>query len=259
MKLQGLLLIVFFSFLAFTVGVNAQAGFDDMTLVQIIILAGADAVNPCALAVLTMILLSIVTYNPTSKRQILLAGLAFSLSIFITYLFYGLIIIKFFQTAVAVFSSGTFIIRTILGIIAIILGVMNIKDYLYYKPGGLGTEMPMKLRPLVKRFTSDVTSAKGAFVVGIFVTLFLLPCTIGPLFIAAGILSVYDLLFTLPILLLYNLIFIAPMLAITFAIYIGVRNIGDVSKWKEDNIKYLHLIAGISILLIGIAILAGWV
>ncbi|GAG48195.1 unnamed protein product, partial [marine sediment metagenome] len=48
----------------------------ELTLLQITSLAAIDAVNPCALAVLTLMLIAILTYNPKKKINILLAGFA---------------------------------------------------------------------------------------------------------------------------------------------------------------------------------------
>ena len=110
------------------------------------------------------------------------------------------------------------------------------------------------------RFTATwpkVTSTKGAFLTGIIVTAFLLPCTIGPYVIAAGILSVFDMFQNVPILLLYNLVFVAPMLGIIGGIYLGLSKVQDVYQWKEKNISKLHLIAGIVIVGLGIALLLG--
>jgi len=81
----------------------------------------------------------------------------------------------------------------------------------------------------------------------------------GPYIIAAGILSVYDMIQTAPILLLYNLIFILPMLAIVGIVYLGLGKVHDVYLWKERNITKLHLIAGCIILGLGIAMLLGLV
>ena len=119
--------------------------------------------------------------------------------------------------------------------------------------------MPLFLRPNLIKIISGVTSPTGAFVVGLFVTLFLLPCTIGPYVIAGGILSSINLLATLPWLLLYDLIFVLPMLIIVGLIYAGISKIDDLVGWKDKNIRYLHLIAGIIILVIGVLILLGLV
>ncbi|MEE9323534.1 MAG: hypothetical protein V3U72_03225 [Candidatus Aenigmarchaeota archaeon] len=229
----------------------------ELSIPYILFLAGVDAVNPCALAVLILILVGILTREPEKKRKILFVGLAFTLAIYVTYFLYGLIIIQVFKTAVEAIAGIQLYLYKILGVVAIILGILNIKDFFRYKPGGLATEMPISWRPKVRRITSTVTSTKGAFVIGIFVTLFLLPCTIGPYVIAGGILSVISLLETVPWLIIYNMVFVLPMLAITFIIYVGYTTVENVSGWKERNIRYLHLIAGIVMFLLGVAMLFG--
>ena len=230
----------------------------NLTLVKLVSLAAVDAINPCALAVLTLMLIAILTYNPKKKRNVLLAGFAFTASVFVMYLFYGVIIVKFFQVVQTLTAVRLWLYK-ILGVGAIILGILNIKDFIKYKPGGFGTEMPLSLRPKVKKIISKVTSPKGAFGVGIFVTIFLLPCTIGPYVIAGGILSVFELINILPLLLLYNIIFVMPMVAITLIIYAGFAKVENVSEWKEKNIKKLHLIAGIIMFALGIAMVFGFV
>ncbi len=230
---------------------------EKLTVAKVVGLAAVDAVNPCALAVLTLMLIAILTYNPTDKRKVLLAGLAFTVAVYVMYMFYGLVIIRFFQI-IQVLTSIRLTLYKILGGLAVILGILNIKDYLWYKPGGLGTEMPLSLRPTVKKIISGVTSPSGAFVVGLFVTVFLLPCTMGPYVIAGGLLSAFELLKTIPWLLLYNAIFVLPMVAITIIVYLGMVQVEDVGEWKDKNIRKLHLIAGIIMLFIGIGMVLGW-
>jgi hypothetical protein len=237
---------------------KTDSNIEKLTLAKLISLALVDAVNPCALAVLTLMLIAILTYNPKNKKNLLLAGLAFATSVFIMYLIYGLIIIKSFQLIQAL-TSVRIILYKILGGVAILLGALNIRDFVTYRPGSLGTEMPMKLRPKLKKLISKVTSPKGAFVVGLFVTLFLLPCTIGPYVIAGGILSTSTLIKTIPPLLLYNFIFILPMIILTFIVYKGVAKVDDISGWKDKNIRKLHLVAGIIMFLLGIAMILGLV
>ena len=230
---------------------------EKLTMAKIISLAIVDAVNPCALAVLMLMLIAILTYNPRNKTKVLLAGLAFTLSVFIMYFLYGLIIIKFFQIVQALTTVRLFLYKT-LGAVAIVIGALNIKDFCYYKKGCIGTEMPIFLRPKVKKIISKVTSPSGAFIVGLFVTIFLLPCTIGPYIIAGGILSAMAIIKTIPPLLLYNAIFVIPMIITTSIVYFGISKVEDISGWKDKNIKVLHLIAGIIMLLLGIGLLFGW-
>ncbi|RLI98149.1 MAG: hypothetical protein DRO99_01430 [Candidatus Aenigmatarchaeota archaeon] len=239
-----------------TGGPSGVAG--EMTWAKIFSLAAVDAVNPCALAVLSLMLIAIITYNPKNRKNILLAGLAFTLSVYVLYMVYGLVIIKFFQFIQAL-TSIRLLLYQVLGVVAIVLGILNIRDFFSYKPGSIGTEMPMSLRPKVKKIINGITSPSGAFIVGAFVTVFLLPCTIGPYIIAGGILSAMELLQTLPMLLVYNLIFVTPMIAITLVVYGGITGVKDVSEWKDKNIRYLHLIAGTIIALLGAAMVLGLV
>lgn len=230
----------------------------ELTLLKILSLAAVDAVNPCEIAVLTMILVAILTADPKNKKRVLMAGLMFSLAIVLMYIVYGLVIIKFFQVVQMLKGVGLVIFK-VLAVLAIILGVLNIKDFFSYRPGGFMTEMPIFLRPKVKKLIASVTSPRGAFVIGLLVTLFLIPCTMGPYFIAGGLLSSLELLKTIPWLVLYNLIFILPMVIITLVVYFGFTTVENVSGWKERNIRYLHLVAGVILVLLGIAMILGLV
>lgn len=230
---------------------------DTINLARITTLALADSVNPCAIAVLAMVLLSILIQNPDKKRKVLFGGLAFVLAVYIGYMFYGIIIIQFFKTFAGFLRENSSIIYNGLALIAMIIGVLNIREFFVYRPGGFATEMPIWMRPKVKKIISKVTSAKGAFLIGFIVTIFLLPCTIGPYIVASGLLAQLGTLKAMPWLLYYNLIFVLPMLAITIIIYLGFAKIDEVSGWKDKNIKILHLIAGILLFLVGLGLLMG--
>jgi hypothetical protein len=201
--------------------------------------------------------MAMLLQDPKARYRILAGGFMFALAVFILYFLYGLIMIQFFSHLIPETGLISSYIFKGFGIIAISLGVLNFKDFLKYKPGGIATEMPLSLRPKVKSLIAKATSPKGAFVVGLLVTVFLLPCTIGPYIIASGKLSVMQFLHTIPLLLLYNAIFVAPMIAITLIIYFGLATIEKISGWKETNIRYLHLIEAIILIIIGILMFTG--
>ncbi|MEN7981845.1 MAG: hypothetical protein ABFQ65_00160 [Nanoarchaeota archaeon] len=230
----------------------------DINFFRITALALADSVNPCAIAVLTMVLMSILIQNPEKKKKVLYAGLAFVASVYIGYLFYGIIIIQFFKTFAQFLRESSNIVYNGLAILAMILGGLNIKDFFYYKKGGIATEMPIFLRPKLKKITQKIISPTGAFAIGFFVTLFLLPCTIGPYIIASGLLAELGVLGAIPWLLYYNLLFVLPMLIIVLIVYLGFTRVEEVSGWKDLNIKRLHLITGILLFAVGFALLMGW-
>ncbi|MFA5953303.1 MAG: hypothetical protein WC812_01795 [Candidatus Pacearchaeota archaeon] len=231
----------------------------DLSFLRITTLALADSINPCAIAVLAMVLMSILIQNPDKKRKVLFAGLFFAIAIYIGYLFYGLIIVQFFKIFSEFLSKNSFYVYKGLAILAILFGLLNIKDFFYYKKGSFGTEMPLFLRPKVKIIIEKITSPVGAFVIGFLVTLFLLPCTIGPYIIASGLLSELGFAKAFLWLLYYNLIFILPMIIITLIVYFGFKKVDEVQGWKERNVKILHLIAGILLILVGFGILFNWI
>lgn len=228
----------------------------EITWGKTIMLALADCVNPCALSVLTLMLFAIITYNPGDRKQILLSGLAFVLAVIIMYLFYGFLIIKAFQFIQSIATFKLYLYKG-LGIAAMLLGILELKDFFFYKPGSVGTEMPLFLRPKVNKLISKITSPVGAFGIGLFVTLFLLPCTIGPYVILGGMVAQGGFLASLPHLLLYNVIFVLPMTAVTIAVYLGSSKIDDIGKWREKNIRKMHLISGALIFIMGLLMLLG--
>jgi cytochrome c biogenesis protein CcdA len=231
---------------------------DAINFLRITSLAIADSINPCEIAVLTMILITILIKYPDNRKKVLYGGLSFVAAIYIGYLIYGAIIIQFFTTFAEFMRQNSNYVYKGLAILAMIIGALNIKDYFMYQPGGVATEMPIWMRPRLKMIIKDVTSPLGAFIIGFLVTLFLLPCTIGPYIVASGLLSELGLIGALPWLLYYNILFVLPMLIIVGIVYYGFAKVEEVSGWKERNIKKLHLAAGILLFAVGVALLVGW-
>ena len=228
----------------------------NFSLDSLILLAVADAVNPCELAVLIILMTAILSRYPKQKKKALHAGLAFSFAIFLMYSIFGLLIIagfKFLNDALNI--SGAFFFSA-LAVLAIILGLLNLKDSVVYGGGGFIMEVPQKWRPKMKSIISGTTSVKGAFVAGLIVSFFLTPCTAGPYFVATGMLSAFDWVVAMPYFILYMIIFISPMVIITLLTYVGFTKVEDMGGWRERNLKKLHLVAGLIMLAIGLLMLA---
>jgi len=229
---------------------------EPISITKILGLALADSINPCAISVLLLMLVAITTYNPKDRKQILLSAGAFILAVIVMYMVYGFLIIRAFQFLQSITVFKEYLYKG-LGVIALILGLLEIKDFIKYKPGSVGTEMPMFLRPKVQNVISKITSPMGAFGLGLFVTLFLLPCTIGPYVILGGMLSALDYLKSVPYLLVYNIIFVLPMIAISLLVFFGTKGIKDISDWKDNNVRKMHLVSGIAMCILGIIMFFG--
>lgn len=213
-------------------------------------MALVDSINPCAIAVLVILLGALMLIN--EKKRALKGGLAFTAAIYISYFLFGLGISYTLQ-----FAQGmAFYIFKGVGVLAVIIGLANIKDFFWYGGGGFVMEIPRKWRPTLIGMLKKVTSPLGAFLIGFAVTLFELPCTGGPYFVVLGLLSAYgDIYRVIPILLYYNVFFVLPLLVITALIYFGLSSVEEAGKWKERNIKALHLVSGLVMVGLGIWIL----
>jgi len=229
---------------------------DIFSIAKITSLALVNSVNPCQIAMLVLVLVVILTQNQqSSKRKILFSGLAFILAVFLGYLFYGIVLVQLFQTFAATLKSYSIYLRYGLTIFAMIIGALQIKDYFMYKPGNVGTEMPLSLRPRAKLWINRITSPGGAFLIGLVITLFLAPCTMAPLIVTTEALSTLGTLGALPWLLYFNFIVVLPLIIITLIVYKGFTTIENNAEWRERNIKKLHLVAGILLFGTGLIIL----
>jgi cytochrome c biogenesis protein CcdA len=220
-----------------------------LTLRELISLGIADSVNPCTLGVMTVMLIAILTYNPEKRRRVLSSGMAFTGSVYFMYLFYGLAAVKFWQI-IKVFTIISPYLYKILGIAAIILGAKDIYEFI---KGGASCSVV----PVISNQLQKIASPGGAAVLGALVSVFLLPCTIGPYVILTGMLSILQLINTLPYLLFYNAIFVLPMVMITLIVYFGLSTIDDISLWQAKNMKYLNLTAGVIMAILGVIIFLG--
>ena len=210
--------------------------------------AAVDAINPCAFAVLIILLTTILSSG--KRKRALYSGVAFILAIYMSYFFMGL---GFYSAIRASGITNSFFMAV--AIFAIVLGLLNLKDFFWYGKGIL-MEVPRKWRPKMKKIIRSVTSIPGAFFVGLIVSLFLLPCTSGPYLVILGLLAeTTTRAYAVFLLLIYNLIFILPMLIITFLVYFGLTTTDKAEKWRQNKLKILHFIAGIILILLGMGMI----
>jgi len=204
-----------------------------------------DAVNPCACAVL-ILLLGTILVGKKSKSQVIKAGLAFTASTLISYLLMGFGL--FYAIRIAGIQQYIYLGVSIL---SIFIGLGNIKDYIW--PGKwFHMEVPQSWRPKVQGITSSVTSVPGAFGIGFLVSIFLLPCTSGPYVVIIGMLSKSASKFmAIWMLIIYNLIFILPFILITLGVGYGLTTTAKIEKLRKKKLREIHLVTGLIMFLIG--------
>lgn len=233
------------------VNMNDGKASADVSLIVLIWAALVDAINPCAFAVLILLVATVISAK--GRKGGLYSGLLFSLAIFISYFLMGLGLYK----ALGFFNLPK-IFSIVIGTIAIIIGLANLKDFFWY--GKIFVmEVPFSWRPKMQAIIRNVTSPLGALGAGFLVSLFLLPCTSGPYIVILGLLAQREnLTRTVSLLVLYNLIFVLPMIIITIGMYFGIRARG-LENWRQKNIRLLHLVAGAIMLFIGMYLVYTWI
>jgi cytochrome c biogenesis protein CcdA len=225
---------------------------------SLILLAASNAINPCAIAMLAFALIAILTKDPRNRKKVLQVGFAFALGFFLIYLIYGLILINILQLLNSLEAIKVYFYKAA-GVLSLIIGLFNIKDFFSYGSLGFVTETPRSWRPRLRGIISRITSPIGGFVVGLISALFLTPCMMGPYLVCCSLLQEQlSFIASIPWLLLYNVIIIIPMIIITLIIYFGFSTVDNVYGWREKNLKLLHLITGIILVLIGLALIFGW-
>jgi len=211
----------------------------------------ADSLNPCAIAILIFLLGSLALIKEAKK--VYRTSFVYIITVFITYFLVGLGLFTFLRV-----SGISHLFYQVIGILAIVIGVLNIKDFLWPGGGGFAIEIPQRWRPSVEKLVGKITSPVGALLMGFVVALFELPCTGGPYIFILGLLAQTA---TQPLgalmLLYYNLIFVLPLILITIFFYFGYsRSIKRIfGPQRKDVKRILHLLSGILMLILGVVVI----
>jgi len=203
-----------------------------------------DGINPCAFAVL-IFLISYLTRVAKEKKRIILTGIIYVASVYVTYLLIGLSLLSVIQ--LPNISSTIYLVA---GFIAIITGALNIKDFFYYGQG-LTLRIPTSQKSRIKAWVTK-GSIPSAIVLGIMVSLFELPCTGSVYLVILALLAQSSTYLTaVSYLLIYNLMFVLPLIIMLSAITLGY-NYKKAEEWKDENKDYMKLLSGLLLLLLGI-------
>ena len=211
-----------------------------------------DSINPCEFAIM-FILLQTVLRNQKSRGRVILVGLSFILSIFLSYFLMWL----WLYTALTSISWATETLKIIAWILWIVIWLANLKDYFWYWKY-FKMEVPNSWRPKMRKIIKWITSPIWAFWIWILISLFLLPCTSGPYITIIGLLSSESEQINLwwyIYLLVYNIIFIIPMFTIMYLVAFGVKDIAELKEMKELNVEKMHLVTWIIMLALWIYVL----
>ncbi|HVP93846.1 MAG TPA: cytochrome c biogenesis CcdA family protein [Methanoregulaceae archaeon] len=221
-------------------------GVKELTIPIIIAAALVDGLNPCALAVLLFLLITIVSVG--SGKRMLQVGLTYIGAVFLFYFISGLGVFTFVQV-----SGIPRIFSTVAAAVAIIVGIIMIKEAAY--PGrGLLLAIPESKKGTITRYIHEST-LPAAFVLGILVGIFELPCT-GGIYLAILSMITSKMTFAsgLPLLILYNIAFVIPLLVTLAVVYFGIPP-ERLENWRNEQRLMIRMVMGLFMIGIGIIVL----
>jgi len=217
-----------------------------------IVLAAIDSVNPCSFFVL-LFLLSLLLHTKSRKRMLLIGGIFIFFSAFIYLLL--MIVMLFFFLAI----EQQLIISIIAGIIALVFGGFNIKDFFFFKKGpsvGISEDKKSKLlkqMSKIVRMKSVLPIIIATVILAISANAVELLCSFNLPFIYTGILTSYNLnnFYYFLYLILYNIIYIIPLLILVFIV------VSTLGRWKLSELqgRKLKLFSGIMMFSLGLLLI----
>jgi len=224
---------------------------DSLPLITLL-LASIDSFNPCAFFVL-MFLLSMMLHTHSRGRMLLIGGVF----VFVSGLMYFLFMTAWLNLFQAIGQLN--VITMIAGAVALAIGLVNVKDFFWFKRGVSLTISETAKQSLFKRMRGllNTRSTSGVLLATIGLALF---ANLYEFLCTAGFPMVYTRLLTLSgmpdwkyylYLLFYNLIYIVPLLTIViiFAWSLGAR------KLQQSEGRQLKLISGVMMSSLGVILL----
>lgn len=225
---------------------------EGLTLGIVLAAAFADSINPCVFGVL-IFLVAFMLKLFKSPRMMLVAGLLYAAVVYVTYLLLGFGILKL--TLNTGLAAGFYWFAAM---IAIVAGLLEIKDYFWYGkgislqiiPGGAArikyyTAKIEKMQTRHPAFLFLITAALGVFVV-----LVELPCTGAPYLAILGLLSKGEFAQAVPLLFLYNFVFVLPLFVIIGIAYFGTTS-ERLEAWRKEYRGLMRLGIGLFLLALG--------
>ena len=207
--------------------------------------------NPCALSVLLFMIAYLLSIN--LRKRMLIVGFVFSVMIFTVY----------FSFMIGVFTVLQILpymelIRSIVVLLLIVFGAIEIKDFFYYGKG-ISLSIPSfahkKIEKLIKAGTIP-----AALLLGLLVSLVEIPCAGAFPFAYTFILASKGISKELSILYIiwYNIFFVFPLIALTIFFYFSFKKIEKAEKTRKKLRRYMRLVAGLIMILLAILMYLRW-
>jgi len=205
-----------------------------------------DGINPCAFATI-LFFVSYLGMVGRKGREILIVGMAFAFSVFITYFLVGLGFFNIVKSITNIDILAKIIFGGTAGL-CVIFGFLSIADYFQVRAGktqDMALQLPVFLKRRIHATIRENVRTKsiiaGALIAGFMVSILELACT-GQIYLPTIVFMLGrsgSRLSALFYLLVYNVFFIVPLLIVFGFVYKGVssRAIAKIMEARVGMVK----------------------
>ncbi len=231
-----------------------------------------DGINPCAFTVL-IFFISFLAFAGYNRKQTVILGLFFIITVFFTYLGLGLGLFEFLKR-MAIFNLVSQVIYMAVAFLALILGAISLYDWWIFNKTKDADKVKLKLPGIIKRKIQETIREKTddrrvavqnrailrlvltAISCGFIVSILESVCT-GQLYLPTivYIMKMPELkIRALAYLILYNLMFIVPLVIIFLFALWGVTS-DMFAKLAQKHLAKIKLLTALLFFLLGLLLL----
>ncbi len=213
-----------------------------------------DGVNPCAFGAIIFFVTFLTVVN-RKRREILFVGIAFTVSVFLTYFLIGTGFLKFLQALpfIKIIARWVYIATAVL---AMALGVLSISDFFRSRKGDFGDmtlQLPDRLKKRIHKVIISENEPRArrniilaSATTGFLVSILEMACT-GQVYLPTIIyvmgapgLKTRAVFY----LLLYNLMFILPLVVVFAVVYFGTTS-EQLTGFLKRNTPVIKLLTAV--------------
>jgi hypothetical protein len=234
--------------------------FGRFSLLGIIVAGLLDGVNPCAFATI-IFFVSYLLFLGRRRRDIALMAVFFITAVFIAYFLIGIGAYGLLKYLTG-YKIVAQIIFLLFGTLAIVLGLLSLRDYLYAKRGELDKmilQLPLGIKQRIHRDIKEKTAVGGivigSFLAGLIISFLEFGCT-GQIYLPTITFMISKVGWSLkPILslLIYNVMFIIPLIVI--ALLAVVFTSQGIAKSLGSKIPTIKLLTAILFFTLGVLLI----
>jgi cytochrome c biogenesis protein CcdA len=234
--------------------------FDRFSLLGIMFAGLLDGVNPCAFATI-IFFVSYLLFIGRRRRDIIFMAASFIAAVFIAYFLIGVGAYSLLNYLVG-YDVVAKIIFLCFGVIALILGLLSLRDFIYARQGAYDKmilQLPLGIKQRIHRDIKERTAVRGiifgSFIAGLIVSFLEFGCT-GQIYLPTITFMISKTGWhakPLFILVIYNIMFVLPLILISIlAVVVSTNKIAKSLSAKIPTVKLLTalLFFGLGILLI---------